>query len=356
MTSPKKDQMPRETQKKTDMPPPPRPGRSASVRQPATTSSTPASAGGHARHRSQLATPVASQPKIEPSTNVSRPKAQFSTYQQHYSPRKPTKPPTPTPDPDRSLIPSTWPEIAALQTELLQLNLLHSSSVQRDVEWQATAEAGLRRKYESVAKTYKSILAEEKEYQRRLNGQALGLWSKNSEERSDRQGFPEQIQLLSQVAQEVFSLSDNAGRYTLVIRAFEDWFQNVEDIRKLRNQSDEESITDPVALIDPLDHAWKEELRDLTMKIELCSRQLQSLDILGYGEIESLEGSGLLRIAIGLRDMTDMMIKEIKAIRSIEADIVKSERSWVSQIAGRLAAQPRTENVPRVGVWKRGKP
>lgn len=252
-------------------------------------------------------------------------------------------------------MPSSWPEIAALQTELLQLNLLHSASIQRSLEWQTESEARLQEKYDLVAGTYKYILADEKERQQRLNAQALGVWLRNSRERSDRQDFPDQIQLLSQVAQEVSTLSSHDGRYTLAIREFEDWFGVVEEIKESRSRSDNGSM-DHMCFIDPLDQAWKDELNGLFMKIELCARQLQSLDILGYGELENLEGSALLRVANGLRDMTNMMIREIKTIRDIEADVVRLERAWVGQITDQLIeTRPAREDGERVGIWRRGK-
>ncbi|RMJ21724.1 hypothetical protein PHISP_07406 [Aspergillus sp. HF37] len=349
-------------QKKTDMPPPPRPARSASVRQPARTNqAATAGARGHARHRSQQVISVTrdAAKKTEPPSPASdqRPKSQPGTHQRPPSPKKPVKPTAPTPvglEPSPFL--SSWPEIAALQTEMLQLSLFHSSSAQRNAEYRAESEDRLRRKHESVAGAYKSILADKRENQRRVNGRALDLWSKNSHERKDRQGFPEQIQLLSQIAQEVSNLSDDTGgRYTLAIQEFEKWFQNADEIRKSRSQH-EASNADPAAFIDPLDHACHEELHALGLKLELCSKQLQSLDILGYGDIEALEDSALPRIAKGLRDMTDVMASEIHTIRSIEADIVKSERLWVSQLSDRLVASQRqrpNEGGSRTGIWVR---
>lgn len=355
-------------QKKTDMPPPSRPARSASVRQPAGANQTAtAGARGHTRHRSQQVISVTRDAaiKTEPPSPASaqRPKSQPGR-QRPPSPKKPVKPTVPTPaglEPSTFL--SSWPEIAAMQTEMLQLSLFHSSSAQRNAEYRAESEDRLRKKHESIAGAYKSILADKRENQRCVNGRALDLWSKNSHERKDRQGFPDQIQLLSQIAQEVSNLSDDpGGRYTLAIQEFEKWFQNADEIRKFRSQH-EASNADPAAFIDPLDHAYHEELQALALKLELCSKQLASLDILGCGDIEALEDSALPRIAKGLRDMTDMMASEIHTIRSIEADIVKSERLWVSQLSDRLvASQPQRSNEggSRTGIWvrerERGKP
>ncbi|ODM24118.1 hypothetical protein SI65_01708 [Aspergillus cristatus] len=352
--------------KKTSMPPPPlpRPARSASLRQPSTPQSGPgvpaAGAKGHTRVRSQIVTP-SSTPRLKPSS---------ATPQS--SPRKPARGSTAvtptastnaaanalaaiTAEADPSLMPSSWPEVAAVQTEVLQLYLFHSSSLQKHAEWQAESEAKLRRKYDSVAQKYRSIVDEEKQWQRRLNGQALDYWVQNIQTHNGRLGFAEQIQLLSQTMQEVTELSDEVGgRYTLAVRTFEHWFRKADEIKKIRTQLDS-GAADLVVFIDPLDGIWRDEVNDLGMKLELCSRQLQSLDILGYGDTEKLNDSALLRIARGLDDMTNLMLDEIHAMRKIERDIVRSERAWVSQLTDPLVVsdnRPREDRSLRVGMWR----
>ncbi|KAL4802709.1 hypothetical protein BDV18DRAFT_60007 [Aspergillus unguis] len=360
----KKDDTARQTQsirlpspKKTDMPPPPRPTRSASLKQPAATSRTPTAPRGHVRHKSQVVTP-ASKSLHAPSSSISsttpKSRTQFSTYQQHFSPKKTAKPPTPTPASapadHGSLIPSTWPEIAALQTELLQLNLFHQIKGRRNEEWEREAEAQLRSKYDSVAGDYKAILNVEKETQREVNAQALYYWLGIAREHNGQQGFAEQVQLLSQVAQEVYGLSDgHGGRHTMVILEFERWLQKVEEIQEARgvDGSDGESF------IEPISRKWREETAALKMKLELASRQLQSLDILGYGEVEALSSSALLRTVKSLDQMVTQMIQELKVVCRIEADIVKRETARVSELAQHLVdMRPRQDpSEPRTGLW-----
>ncbi|KAL2813616.1 hypothetical protein BDW59DRAFT_30544 [Aspergillus cavernicola] len=344
--------------KKTDMPPPPRPSRSASLRQTSSLNSgTQTAPRGHARHRSQVVTPAsghapkapqAPQAPQTPSTATTpRSRNQFTAYQQQFSPKKTPKPPTPTPSasaaPDRtsSLIPSSWPEIAALQTELLQLNLLHKSWGQQNAEWERDAEAQLRSKYNSVAEDYKAILDVEKDSQRKLNAQALQYWLKNSEEHNGQQGYAEQVRLLSQVAQEVYDVCDSrGGRYTMAILEFENWLQKVELVQDTRFPHGRGQ--DPGIFINPIDRKWKEEMNALIMKLELASRQLQSLDILGYREVEALDQSALLRMAKGLDELLSLMVEELSTIRRIETDIVKLETARVSQLAQHLIeTQPR---------------
>lgn len=365
--------------KKTDMPPPARPTRSASMRQPLKAgagagSGTPATGVRHVRHQSQIVAPLSSQGRVSKrsdsqssgSTSTtaglaagSRSSGQFTTYQQQFSPRKVVRPAAvsaarASADGDDSLIPASWPEIAALQTELLQLSLLHPSSLQQMAELEAKSEGQLQAKYDAVAKTYRAIVGEEKKCQRLLNGQALNRWLENASEHGGRPNFAAQIQAFSQLVQEVCDWTDSlGGRYTVLVQEFEEWFrkaQAIESMRLHRQQGD----ASHVVFIDPIDRVWKDEVHAITMRLEQSSRQLQSLDIAGYdGPEQALADAALVRTAKGLDVMIASMVDELKAIRRIEAQIVRSERQWVSQLTAELAAtHPRDARGPRPGMWR----
>lgn len=296
-------------------------------------------------------TAKAIQPDPAPIGQKSRPL--FSTYQQRYSPKKPTKPPTPTPGAapgsDGLLVPASWPDIAALQTELLQLSLFHSNSLQRYADWKAESEARLRTKYNDVAGQYRSVLGEEKRWQSRLNAQALGRWLHNCRDHGGSHEFPEQIQILSRVLQDVSNLVSTGmtGRYSQAVEAFETWFHEAESVRQVRESS---GTIDGDVFIDPLDQSWKEELHALNLKLEHCARQLQSLDILGFGEVERLDQSALARVTLGLTESIKLMMQEIQAMRTLEAGLVRTEREAVSRAASSLAG-PQERSAPRIGVW-----
>ncbi|KAJ5573389.1 uncharacterized protein N7459_007816 [Penicillium hispanicum] len=343
--------------RKTDMPPPPRPARSASLRQPVgAASGSSAAVRGHVRHRSQMVPTSTRQIQPDSALGPQKHRSQFSTYQQNYSPKKPTKPPTPTPGEAIGgtgdlLIPTSWPDIAALQTELLQLSLFHSNSLQRHTEWKLQSESQLRKKYDAVATQYQSMLGDENIRQRQLNAQALNGWLQNCRDHQGLHGFPEQIQLLSQILQDISDLVSSGmnGKYEQAVETFELWFQQVEDIRHQRKSLHD---VDGTAFVDPLDRVWKEEVQALHAKLELCTRQLQSLDILGFGEVERLEQSALARVAQSLGQSIQIMIQEIRAMRSLEAELVRSEREMVSNLAKQLTSLPQKTNAVRVGIWR----
>ncbi|KAL1988094.1 hypothetical protein VTN96DRAFT_1125 [Rasamsonia emersonii] len=354
---------------KSQMPPPPRATRSASLRQPSTPKIVPpGEVKGHVRHRSQVVGAAATQAvrQTEGSSSLSKAKPQrppFTTYQQHFSPKKESKPPTlanlssrSAESEDAGSIPASRPDVAALQTEYLQLCLLHSSLSQKNAEWRANSEKELRKKYDSVAGRYRVLLAEERDAQRLLNIQALHHWSANAQRHGSCRDFAAQIQTLSRVIQEVMDLSEpHGGRYTKAVRIFEDWLERVVQIRNSRRRSKIDTLADEPEFIHPLDREWKEEVNALGAKVELCLRELQNLDIPPPEDLGNSDAA-LLRIANGHKDLLVSMMEELKTMRKTEMDIVGLERSWTAQTADRLRAVDESSIAhrgPRIGAWKR---
>lgn len=209
----------------------------------------------------------------------------------------------------------------------------------------------MRMKHDAVAGQYRSVLVDERRRQHQLNTQSLSCWLQNCRDRQGPHGFSEQIQIFSQVLQEVSDLGigEVRGRYTQALAAFEEWFQQAAYIRHQRETT---GFFDGSVFVDSLDMAWKGEVYALHAKLELCARQLQSLDILGFGEVEQLSQSALNRVAQGLAESIQLMIQEIQVVRNLEVDIVNSEREYVRRIATELAGPRREMSAPRVGVWR----
>lgn len=248
------------------------------------------------------------------------------------------------------MIPASWPDIAALQTELLQLSLLHSNSLERQSDWRVESETRLRKKYDAVADKYRSTLEEEKQRQTHINMQALGYWAQNCQGQHGSSEFPEQIQILSQILQDVSDLTapELDSRYTRAVETFEAWLYDAMDIRSRRESS---STADGAVFINPLDQSWKEELQGLKMKLDLCMRQLQSLDIRAFAEVEGLESSALARVTQSLHESIQLMIQEIHTMRATEAEVVRSERARISQLATEITGINREAVKPRRGLW-----
>ncbi|CDM27146.1 hypothetical protein DTO013E5_4321 [Penicillium roqueforti] len=338
--------------KKTETLPPPRPTRSLSLRQPVSASKGPPTAAKtHVRHKSQLAQNTK---QAETTPVIGQRARAHSTYQRPSSPKKSSKPPTPTPGAEPQsgnvLIPSSWPDIAALQTELLQLSLFHSNSLQSQAEWKSDSESRLRKKYDSVASQYRLVLANETQQQCHLNAQALRLWLSNCREHRGPHDFSEQIQILSRVLQDVSDMiaGSRGAQYSRAVKTFEDWLNQAELIRHKRGSG----CLDVGAFIDPLGRSWKESLHALNVKLELCVRQLQVLDIPGLGELERLEQSALARVARNLVELIQLMMQEIRAMQTLETEVVRSERDYVGLLATQLVCSMKETRAPQVGAWR----
>lgn len=258
--------------------------------------------------------------------------------------------------PNKELTAASRLDVAALQTEYLQLYLLRSSTAQKDFEWRTTSERSLRKQYDSVTKAYRGLLAQDKQAQTIVNIAALHQWSGNIGTRESRDDFASQLQTLSRIIQEATDFSEPpGGRYLLLVTIFERWMRTVKLIRESRGRLSTHDVrSEAPAFISPLEQAWKDELKALNTKVELCLRELQSLDIIcklrGH---ERSTDSALFRIVNGHKSILAMMFDEMKVMRTIEAEVVSMERSWTSHAADQLQSvddQSRVRNTSR-GVW-----
>jgi hypothetical protein len=255
----------------------------------------------------------------------------------------------------KELTPASRPDVAALQTEYLQLYLLRSLAAQKDVESRISSERHLRKQYDSVTKAYRGLRAQEKHTQTTINLTALQQWSGNIDERESRDSFASQLQTLSRVIQEVTDLSEpHGGRYLQLVRTFEQWMRTVERVKESRKELSSDAVRpEEPAFIHPLDQAWKDEIRTLNAKVELCLRELQSLGIGKLQDTEQLADSALFRIAKGHEGILAMMVDELKAMQKIEVEVVNLESLWIAHAADQLRSvddENRVRNTRR-GAW-----
>ncbi|KAK2807502.1 hypothetical protein FQN50_005370 [Emmonsiellopsis sp. PD_5] len=367
--------------------------RSASLRQPV---SSRISTATHARHQSQVigagvgvgvgagaekekghtsvkqgdGNNASSTPSVRATS-----KPNFSTFQQHFSPKKDlkSKPPVPTTATSYPVTTSetttdphsSHPHVLALQAELLQLHLLHANSLQSRREWEASAEQHLRKQHKGVVAKYRMILAREKAVQRHVNTQALHQLRDDIRNNNSRYDFAGQIQILSRVVQDVADLTDRTGpggRYTACVRAFEEWVVRAGRVRQGRKSNTNNTTTTNTPtcqFIDPLSHKWKEEVAALSAKLDLCARELDCLDVRdedqrqdydhnereqgqGQGQGQdgrpfgAVSGSALARTVCGHKTLLASMLEELEVMRAVEADVVGLERVWVRRAVGGL--------------------
>ncbi|KAI0448724.1 hypothetical protein F5B21DRAFT_496653 [Xylaria acuta] len=367
----------------------------------------------HARVPSQSQSQSQSQAHLStaPSALAARRPA-FNTNQQHYSPAKSVAPkpltstflapPSPSKQPVNVAI---MAETSRLQTELLQLSLLHREAHGVSASWHASARSKLGARFKELAAADRALRAAEREGAEARGLRDLIRWGNAGPEHEnggtdgdrrnsgDRERLPldEKIQLLDQVLNGVWALGEPGGRYQRAMHAFEDWALRVAEIRAAQrggdidgllarggggggfgigNGEEEEEEEELGIFVSDLDAStWKRDHAGLVRILEGWRRTLAQLGHVEADEPGSVEDgtgetgggnkplSGLARTLRGCRSLVRDMLAELRAMEQIERDALAAEEDWMEQMEARLRAEEkehgsrrrRTEDVP---PWK----
>jgi len=242
----------------------------------------------------------------------------FTTLQQHFTPRKTGKAATatflhPAPVTGPQGLP---PEVMNLQTELLQLHLLHQSSAEVCRQWEQSAKRNLRAKFEEVASLHQTLLEHERASQEQKNLQSLLEWSAGK----SSAGLVEHIQILSEPLHELPSLVEPGGRLQRCIGEFEHWVSWVQQVRFARQSSTADAAGSHT--IEGLGDSWRAEVAALVRKLTAFTRALDSL-------ADPSPGSSLLCIVDACKSLLGGLLEELQIMQMIEAEMVAKEKSWV---------------------------
>ncbi|KAF2643298.1 hypothetical protein P280DRAFT_393707, partial [Massarina eburnea CBS 473.64] len=240
----------------------------------------------------------------------------FSTLQQHFTPKKTTKASTssflhPASDVPAQTLP---PEISALQTELLQLHLLHSASAQTSKRWELSAQKGLRVKFDEVASLYQAMCEYERLGLEQNNLLALREWNGSNMP----SGLVEHIQALSGPLNELPSLLVSGGRYHRLVHDFDQWITHVDEAWALRNGD----TIGYSGSLEGLGDDWKEENAVLTRKLASLLRDLIRLP-------QPAQGSSIASIVTTCKQLLEGLTDEMHVMQAIEHVVVAKEKQWV---------------------------
>ncbi|OLN93977.1 hypothetical protein CCHL11_03401 [Colletotrichum chlorophyti] len=300
-------------------------------------------------------TAAAAKPALRPA---------FSTLQQHYSPAKSLapKPLTATylAPPSPSKLPTNVAlsaETSRLQTELLQLHLLHRELPSTTSQYHASARNALAARHASLAKSSQDLASLERDAAERQNTSALHRWS------SSPASLPldEKVQRLDGLLSTLWSLDSPGGKHARLVRAFERWSSSLPDLEAARVRA--ESSSDPSALLDAnldvrfvggLDARWKDEASALTRRLEAWDAQLRG-ELAYQGDSVDDGGDGassLNRILDGCRSLVRDMLDELSVMEEIEAAAVERETEWIRRV-NREGDDGRGRDTPRAGaIWR----
>ncbi|KAK3333425.1 hypothetical protein B0T19DRAFT_440187 [Cercophora scortea] len=302
------------------------------------------------------------------------PRPAFSTLQQHYSPAKslapkPTTasilaPPSPSKLPANIAISA---ETSRLQTELLQLHLLHADSTAVASQWRESAKHALSLRFAEVVRAGDDASRLETESVERANAAALLAWGGDG---GRSRLVDEKVQVLDTVLCGLWSLGEPGGRHARVVRRFEKWVDRVVEVGEARRRwaAGEEVGMGMVLLAGEengkslgLDGPWRDECRALRRRLDEWRRGVDSLErdcrqhvSVGEGEAPSSSERILDACVRLVRDM----LAELDEMEMMEREAVAEENRWVRAVNrdGEVAGGGgggRERDTPRAGaVWR----
>ncbi|KAF4996246.1 hypothetical protein FGRMN_4602 [Fusarium graminum] len=314
-----------------------------------TTSARPSTTTARPQATATRSSTVASSEKTSGAAPRLRPA--FSTLQQHYSPAKSSapKPLTSTflAPPSPSKLPANVAasaETSRLQTELLQLHILHRDAPTADAAWRASAEHKLGDRFSHLATASKEVDDREKAEVEKENVLALRQWAIGG-------GLEERVQVLDSVMSGLWALEEPGGRYARVVRRFERWAERMCEIEEARRDGGALLQESDVIFIGELDSAWKDECTGLVRRLDTLKRQLEQLGDFAHDEAEAdtTERSSLQRMVEGSRELVHGMLTELNVMEDIEGDALSREEEWIEK----MIRGEDMDDTPRAGaVWR----
>ncbi|KAI1267340.1 hypothetical protein F5Y18DRAFT_379915 [Xylariaceae sp. FL1019] len=298
----------------------------------------------------------------------------FNTNQQHYSPAKSLAPkpltstflapPSPSKQPVNIFITA---ETSRLQTELLQLSLLHRDANAVTTTWHKSARTKLGSRFEDLVIADRDLRTLERDSAEASAVADLIRWGQG--EKGTDLGLDERVQILDQVLNGVWQLGEQGGRYQRMVSAFEVWAERVKEIRTAQRRNDVDALLDRGGgiaddgdgglFVSDLDAPWKRDYAGLMRMLEGWRRLLSQLgdvpdDETDRGSGLELKKSGLRRMVEGCRALVQDMLKELEIMDKIERAAIYAEEDWIEMMSARLkeAEQKKPRRREDVPPWK----
>ena len=265
----------------------------------------------------------------------------FSTLQQHFTPRRAPKVPTPSFSTklqvEQRVADRQSREYLDLKLELLQLHMLHRNSSATQQEWQHSAENRFRVRFVDLALAHKSLTAREGEFQEQINALAFIAWGSAT----DGLTIEHKVLLLSSILSEVWDLSEPNGKYSCLLESFEHWHTRARRVLQLQRQP-HGSHTGLVSSMEGIGDGWKADVALLQSRIYMFHEQIKAL-----GEVQ--HQSDLARCLSGISSMLSNMREELDLVQRIEGQVVLQGQTWIEKSIDRLAADVTCDIGGRLG-------
>jgi hypothetical protein len=273
-------------------------------------------------------------------------KPQFSTYQQHFSPKRPPRPESIVSDTpsskDSVTTPHETPTISRQRDEILQLRLLHVGSRKTLRDFETSSRSKLKLKFEGLRRQDDLLLELEQHRDRCINHTALQTWlQQNVEVDGDR------LQLLASCIRDLDGLTAEGGRHFKVMLHFETWFEDM--IRALESRKEPSGFASEALLfVEPIEAIWSQE-------VAFLQRKLQSI-IQTFRGLGNADGGGIHFMLASYMRLADNLLQELEACISIQNTALEQEYAWVGQSLQDLLIEKdpaQAESAPscRRGLW-----
>jgi hypothetical protein len=293
-------------------------------------------------------------------------KPPFSTFQQHFSPKKTSKVPSPSPSGGQSDLPhaastvspatneysgpgdgttTVSAEISRLQDELLQLQLMHDLSSSQQKKYLENTRRKFADEFAVLSQDYRELMAQEHAYDTTSNCMALQQWLSEGE-------LPglEKMQTLARCVQDVTTLTAPNGNFHIVMEEFEAWFERMILISNSRC-SGTALLEYHDVLVGPLSQGWHNSVAVLHRKLDHCSQVLSNLG-------SARNGSGLAIVLDTHKLFVDNLRAELAHSRTIEEIALQQEQIWIDKSIATImdgddhtAGDGQRDN-PRPEAWK----
>ncbi|KAL9105917.1 MAG: hypothetical protein Q9227_008977 [Pyrenula ochraceoflavens] len=272
-------------------------------------------------------------------------KPRFSTYQQHFTPKKSTKAPVQaylhSDSEDKSARPSS--PASPLEDELFLLSLLHSSSHTTQGQWEQSAKATLRKFFKDVSRKQKSLFDAGQLHMTNQNLTELSKWLDRGPLTMEQK-----LQALSQCVRDVSSLSRDNGLIEQVLKEFQTWYDNVTDILGAKASKSRERYNQ-FTMISPIDEQWADKARNALHKLEACEEQLENL---GTAD----ESTAIGKVLKAHKSLVSGLHAEVKVTIDIEKMVMGQEDHWRSVVISKWLRATDDEIVQdaladRQGIW-----
>lgn len=302
-----------------------------------------ANAASHQRKLSSARSIRRTSPELSESaslnTKLARTRPQFSTYQQHFTPKRVPKALTEdVKDPHLEGDPShsVSIETSQLQDELLQLSLIYTSAHLAKREWEQNAKKQMQRQFKRIVRQSEEQAFTEQTQQTHHNLDTLQQWLNQGSHPPT-----EKLEVLSQYIRDIKNLMRSDGKAMYVIKTFQEWLSLV---TSATDSKDDQEVTS----IDPLGSLWKDQAQAAIQALEHCQRQLQKL---GPTDITGAIGKTLDYHA----KIATQTIAELNLMLEVEGMTLEYVREYTTRAITEILVLAESEllpsETPRKGIW-----